>query len=160
MKFILITLLIAAPAFGHGDAESTSTGKGKGVESFDEHDGFVLSKEANKRLDIQAQLPSTGKSCDFKAAQIVSTLGKKVVFVVRNGKYLSIPTECSSLQAGDRIVSKGADFLRVIQMDLQSGEEGEENHDDHKDEHGHEDGHDDEHGDEHADEKGGKPHHD
>lgn len=141
MKVALFIFLSAQSAFGHGDAESTSIGKGKGVEYYDEHEGFVLSKEANKRLEIKTAAVSVGSSCDLKPAQIVYSLGKKQIFVVREGKYFAIPMDCKSVRAGDQLVSSGSNFLRVIQMDLQSGEE------EHSDEHG--DDHGENHGDHH-----------
>lgn len=147
MRILIISLFVSLSALASGDhgAERASVGKGKGVEFFDEHEGFILSPQAIKRIGIQASPLSTGKDCNLKPGQMVFSLGKRQVFVVREGKYFSIPMVCSAVKSGDQVVTKGADFLRVIEMDLTSGEES---HEEEGAEHGKEAGHHDDHGDE------------
>lgn len=151
MRIIFLAIFVSISAFGHGGgAEKASVGKGKGVEYYDEHEGFILSPQAIKRIGIQTAPLSSGKDCDLKPGQRVFSLGKRQVFVVRDGKYFSIPMECKAVKSGDLLVTKGADFLRVIEMDLKSGEEAEEEGGEHQEGSGHHDDHEDDHEDEHG----------
>ncbi len=131
--FMLITLPVSS--FGHGGEEGNlAIGKGKGVESYDEHDGFVLAPPAIKRLEIVTGPAETARNCKLKTAQIIATLAKKSVYVLRDQKFKAIEIKCSAVKDGDQFVIKGAEYLRVIEMDLTGGEEGE--HEDHQDEAG------------------------
>ncbi len=137
---IIVSLVSTAPSFSHdeGGESGPSIGKGKGVESYDEHEGFTLSQQAINRLNIIYKDISPDKKCDLKNIQIVAALDHKEIFIVRNGKFKSVDAVCSSLKATDKVVVKGAEFLRVIEMDLGSAHEDE--HDEHEENKTHEKG--------------------
>lgn len=122
--FILFLWPVLAFAHDHGGGGSPNVGPGKGVESFDEHEGFALAAVAVKRLRLELKPISAGKACDLRVGQIVSALSEKKIYLYRNGKYKSYSANCSQVRSGDQIVSRGADFLRVIEMDL--GVDGDE----------------------------------
>lgn len=143
MRCYIFLLLIAyvghlpfCLAHDHGGGDP-SVGKGKGVESYDEHEGFKLSKEAIKRLDILTKTIPL-ESC--KEAEVVAWLDQKEIFILRGQNFKSAKADCSEIKTGDQVVIKGASFLRVIEMNLTPGEEDE--HDEHsehegRDEHNH-----------------------
>ncbi len=119
---ILLMLLMVSSGFAHEEeGGGPSVGVGKGVEAYSEHDGFVLSKEAFKRFGVETT--ELSGACDLKKVQVISALEHKEVFVLRNSHFKSIEPKCSELKAGDRGVVKGAEFLRVVEMDLTSIED-------------------------------------
>jgi hypothetical protein len=88
-------------------------------------EGFPISKEAIQRLGIRSEAYVSGV-CDLKKAQVISVLDKNEIFYLRNEKFKSVPPACSELKGGDRIVTHGANYLRVIEMDLAGGEAHDE----------------------------------
>ena len=133
MNYFIISLIFIsslANAHDHGSGNA-SVGKGKGVETYDEHDGFVLAKEAVRRLGIIDADLGHQSTCNFKTAEVVSSLDRKLIYVMRKGAFKSVEANCKSLISGDRVVIKGAEFLRVIEIDLQSSEASEE-HEEHE----------------------------
>ncbi len=134
-NFLLLLVLIPFTAFGHGDAESTSVGPGKGVESFVENEGFMLSKQAIKRLGIVTAPITSQQACNLKTIQVISVMDKKLIYVQRNLRFKPVLARCSEVKSSDQVVIKGAEFLRVIEMDL-GGDEEEGEHEEHGEEHG------------------------
>jgi hypothetical protein len=125
---ILFCLFLISTSFAHEEeGGGPNIGKGKGVEAYSEHDGFKLSKEAVKRLGIETKAINF-PVCDLKGIQIVSALDRKEIFVLRGESYKSVEPKCAEVKLNDRGVIKGADFLRVIEMDLTSGDD--EHHED------------------------------
>jgi hypothetical protein len=124
---ILLSLFLISTCFAHEEeGGGPSIGKGKGIEAYSEHDGFQLSKQAIKRFGIETKALSL--ACDLKGVQIVSALDHKEIFILRGTNFKSFNPKCSEVKPGDLGVTKGAEFLRVVEMDLVSGEEG--HHDD------------------------------
>lgn len=124
---ILLSLLLISTCFAHEEeGGGPSVGKGKGIEAYSEHDGFQLSKQAIKRFGIETKILSP--ACDLKGVQIVSALDHKEIFILRGINFKSFDPKCSEVKPGDLGVTKGAEFLRVVEMDLTSGED--EHHDD------------------------------
>lgn len=132
MKVLMMGLALAmsSTTFAHEDeGGGPNVGKGKGVEFYDEHEGFKLSKEAVKRFGIEMKDISL-PACDLKGIQIVSALDHKEIFVLRGENFKSIEVKCSEVKPGDRAVIKGAEYLRVVEMDLTSGDDDHEDHQD------------------------------
>ena len=115
MIFIFLVLFssLSFAQHDHGGGNA-SIGKGKGVEYYDEHDGFILSKEAIKRLGIIASDIGSQKDCSLKSAQIISALDRKLIYIKSTDKFKSVSVTCASVKAGDLVVTKGA--LRILHL--------------------------------------------
>lgn len=122
MKLLFI-ILFSLNALAHDEGGGgASIGKGKGVESYDEHDGFSLAEAAIKRIGIKVEAIEVSTKCNLKSAQIVSSLSEKKIYIKRGINFKGVRIKCESLKQGDLVVVKGAEFLRVIEMDLTGGE--------------------------------------
>jgi hypothetical protein len=135
MKKIIMSLCIGMfplLGFAHGDAAPAGVGPGKGVESYDEHEGFVLSKEAIRNFELKSRAVLNGLKCDLSGLEIVQVLNEKKVYRIRDSKISSVSINCKNFTGNDEGVIHGAPFLRVVEMDLQQseGEEEEEGHHD------------------------------
>ena len=115
-------------------------GPNKGIVSFDEREGFVLSKEAFQNFKIEYATLQGTSPWSVPKATLVLTRDDVSVFRHRNGKLLRVDVKVTSknhtknhsdaqiaskdLIAGDQVVVKGAPFLRVAELDVTSGESG------------------------------------
>jgi hypothetical protein len=121
--FVLAAFFISSVSYAHDHGGGgAAIGKGKGVESYDESLGFVLAKEAIKRLGVVWTSVPIAKTCDLKTAQVISALDRKTVYRLRDQKFKSVKVDCHEMKNGDQVVTHGAEFLRVIEMDLTGGE--------------------------------------
>lgn len=112
---------------GHGDHESSSVvGHDKGITEKSEN-GFKLSSEAIKSMEIKTQTIQGSKlSIDKKT--LVSVKDEKSVFRIRDGWIKRIPVQILNhnqglynvtstlLQVGDQIVIQGTGFLRTAEI--------------------------------------------
>lgn len=132
---VLMLLMRSASAWAHGEAAPAGVGPGKGVEFYDEHEGFILSKEAIRNFEMKSEKVQAGSKCDLRRAEKVQVLNEKKIYRIRDSKIQSVELQCDEFKPGDEVVVHGASFLRVVEMDLQSSEgehedEGEGEHHD------------------------------
>ena len=149
-KLILILFLISMPAYPHGGGEEAppNVGPGKGIESYDEHDGMKLSKEAIKQFKIESNSLPSGTSWTLPKTAVVFSLAQTFIFKesdrvfqkvkvdVKPKDSLNVTISAKNLKAGDLVVVKGVPFLRVAEIDVTAGgEEDEHGHGKESDEH-------------------------
>ncbi|MBS1960191.1 MAG: hypothetical protein JST80_12010 [Bdellovibrionales bacterium] len=134
MRTVLVAaVFMATLALAHDEGAPLKIGKG--IVSFDEHDGFELSAEARARFKIAtAKLAGNGPWSISKRA-LVYTLDEVRVYVQKNGKIKSEDVRVVSkgkdtatikaehLSNGDEVVVSGAGYLRVAEMDASNGED-------------------------------------
>lgn len=120
----------------HGEEAPANVGPGKGMTSFDEHEGFSLSPEATKTFGIETQKLQGGGAWQVPVSTLVNVGAEKSVFRLRDGKYKRVIVssakpeqarmriESRELKSGDQVVVKGGGFLRVAELDATSGESG------------------------------------
>lgn len=122
---------------GHEEeGESKNVGPNKGIISYDEHDGFVLSPEAFKNFKVEYLTLQNAAPWSLPKAALVTTQEDRSVYRNRDGKLLRVDVSVVSktkehaqiksddLRPGDQIVVRGAEFLRVAELDVTSGESG------------------------------------
>ena len=115
---------------------SINVGPDKGVISFDEHDGFVLSKEALANFEIKSVILKGKEPWSLPTASLLLTGDEKNMYRLRENAFKRIDIQIvrkepsvvqiksKDLQAGDSIVIQGVGFLRVAELDVTSGESG------------------------------------
>ena len=135
--FLLLTL--SSVAFSHGGGEELPKSS-KGVLEYNEKEGFRLSEPAFKRFKISTQKIVTKGLIQIPRSALVTALGDLSVYRERKGHFKridikltqkngpSVKFESSEFVVGDAVVTTGADFLRVTEMDLTSGDEDEGGH--------------------------------
>ncbi len=113
-----------------------NVGPNKGIVSFDEREGFVLSKEATKNFKIEYATHQSASPWSLPKTALVMTRDDVSVFRSRKGKLLRVDVKVvtrtqthaqitsKDLSAGDQVVIQGAGFLRVAELDATSGESG------------------------------------
>ncbi len=156
MKTILIFLLsffIANESHAHGGGESEGAKIGKGITAYDKHDGFKLSPEAQKRMQFSYKKVEVEGSIVVPKEALVSALNETHLYTRANEFFKAIDVKVGSktkdtltitspsLKIGTEVIVKNVSFLRVIDMDLNSGEE--EEHSEEPGEHTDEDKHHD-----------------
>jgi len=126
-----------ASEMGHEEeGEAKNVGPNKGIISYDEHDGFVLSSGASKNFKIEYLTLQNSAPWILPKSALVTTREDRSVYRNRGGKLLRVDVTLVSrtkdhaqvksedLQPGDQIVIRGAEFLRVAELDITSGESG------------------------------------
>ena len=123
---------------GHGEEEKPeNVGPTKGVLSFDEHVGFNLSPEAEKNFSLTRTKPlAKGEMWEIPLSSLVHSMDKVSIYRERKGLLLAIPVkvvkkagssvtiQTNKIFASDSIISSGAGHLKVVELDLTSGEVG------------------------------------
>jgi hypothetical protein len=123
---------------GHGEEEKPeNVGPTKGVLSFDEHVGFKLSPEAEKNFSLARTKPlARGDAWEIPLSSLVHSMDKVSVYRERKGLLLAIPVkvvkkaastvtiQTNKISASDSVISSGAGHLKVVELDLTSGEVG------------------------------------
>lgn len=123
---------------GHGEEEAPeNVGPTKGVLTFDEHVGFNLSPEAEKNFSLARIKPlAKGDSWEVPINALVHSMDKVFVYRERKALLLAIPVrvlkksgliatiQAQKLSASDLVISNGAGHLKVVELDLNSGEVG------------------------------------
>jgi len=128
----------------HADEEKEgaglAVGPGKAVEGFEHGKRIKLSKRAIARLDIRTgEADRREDKAIVPAEGLVSIGGRYFIFVVKNGWYEYRQVKIGSregrsviladgLDGREEIVLQGAWTLRVVELDLESGEKGGEHH--------------------------------
>lgn len=112
---------------------SAKIGPGQGIESYDEHEGLKLSKQALKNFGIQSvALTGPGPWRLPDLARVYS--GEEVnLYRLRNGYFFRIDfkelgrgagfltVSSGALKAGDRIVTSGQGYLRITEIAASGG---------------------------------------
>lgn len=155
-KFALVLLLLSFPCFAmaHGGGE-VGERSSKGVIEISHDLGFKLSEAAFTRLKIKTQSVTLTKSTTHQNLKtktfqvphsaLVYALNEVILYVYQNGffKHLEVintsqpkskssPSSLVQVEVKDfnessqQVVIQGADFLRVVEMDLNA--EGEDEH--------------------------------
>lgn len=121
----------------HGHGTSKAIGKGKAIEEVKDQDGFKLSNEALRSLNIKLE---SINSSEFKISKqsLVTSKNQKGIYRYRDGffKFLEIHilkeengeylVNCKDLKFGDQIVVSGVGLLRVA--DVYSTDKSEYGH--------------------------------
>lgn len=121
----------------HDHGSSKAIGKGKAIEEVKEQDGFKLSDEALKSLNVKLE---SINSSEFKISKqsLVTSKNQKGIYRYRDGffKFLEIKilkeesgdylVKCNDLKFGDQIVVSGVGLLRVA--DVYSTDKSEYGH--------------------------------
>ena len=121
----------------HGEEEAPkNVGPNKGITSYDEKKGFVLSAEATKNFRIESLRIDGSGPWSVPPRTLVITGEEKSVYRFRDGFLKRIRIEVqkktkesisivtSQLKSGDAVIVSGAGFLRIAEVDLTSGESG------------------------------------
>lgn len=126
---------------GHGgeheeEGAGGNIGPDKGLLSYSEKTGFVLSPEASKTFEILNQAVSGSGPWTLPSSALVHATSNTTIFRLRAGAYKAIPVSVlsktrnsitlrsSHLRSGDSVVTKGASYLRIAEVDATSGEVG------------------------------------
>lgn len=117
----------------HGEEAEESSGVGpeKGITEKSK-DGFKLSSEAFKTMDIQTKA-FTGAVLSIDKKTLVLVKDEKSVFRLRDGWILRVPVQIlsktssgytissASLKSGDQVVTEGMGFLRIAEVFASEG---------------------------------------
>lgn len=140
MKFLFIFLFISVHAFAHGGAEAPKSSKG--VLEYSEEKGFKPSEQAITRFKISTVKLQKSDTVQVPLSALVYALGDVSVFRKRDGYYKRINVALKSkdsksasvhseeLKVSDEVTVRGADYLRVIEMDFSDAEKEEGHHHD------------------------------
>lgn len=126
---------------GHGEAEEGheeggNIGPDKGVLSYNEKTGFVLSPEATRTFAIESKELSGAGSWTVTQEALVYSTSNLWVYRIRGGAYKAVSVaiisksgasaiiRSSALRGGDFVAVKGAAYLRLVELDATSGEVG------------------------------------
>jgi len=144
MKLLLGTLLWLSSnnVLAHGGGEVEAARIGKGVTAYDEHEGFKLSTEAQNRMKFAYKKTESPGMITIPREGLAQVLKDNHIYLHKNEFFKSIDVEIKSktkdtyivtskeLEPGTEVVVKGVNFLRVIEMDLNSGVEEQGDHHD------------------------------
>ena len=141
MKFLIATFLLfltPVQVFSTGEekpSEETSTrfGPGKAVEAFDKEEGFKLSEKAMKTLGVGFSKLDGGSPWRIPKEALVRIKQSDAVYrryegwislvlvkvVGQSADSIIIASE--DLETGDEVGTKGAQYLRMTDADLNSG---------------------------------------
>jgi hypothetical protein len=120
----------------HEEEGAKNVGPDKGIISFDEHEGFVLSKEALANFDIKSVSVKGKEPWSLPTSALLLTGDEKNMYRLRGNTFKRIDIQIvrkdsnivqiksKDLQTGDSIVIQGVGFLRVAELDVTSGESG------------------------------------
>lgn len=123
---------------GHGEEGEEEGGKNvgpnKGVTTFDERLGFTLSEEAKKSFGLKTISLSGSGPWSVPLQALVRTGAGKSVYRVRDGRFKAVEVRVTAnnqtliqskdLTSGDSVVTQGAGFVRIAEVDVTSGESG------------------------------------
>jgi hypothetical protein len=100
-------------------------GKEMAVTAFDLHQGLKISPEAVTTLKIQTA-SFDGEIQNIPSSALVHYEKKTRLYRYENGWYQLV--DLVDLKSGDQIVINGAPFLRIAELDAQSGDEAGHGH--------------------------------
>ena len=118
------------------EEEAKNVGPEKGITSYDEENGFTLSKEASKHFSLETMVLNASISWTVPTSALLLTGEDKSVYRVRKGSFKRIDVKIvhknktqavirsGELTSGDQVVTKGVGFLRLGELDVTSGESG------------------------------------
>ncbi len=113
---------------GHDDhGGGKAVGKGKAIEMVDEKNGFKLSKEAIKTLNLKLKTVN-GDEFSIKKTSLVTSKGAKGIYRFRGGFFKFLPIQLKKeenggylvkvkgVEFGDQIVTNGLGLLRITDV--------------------------------------------
>lgn len=120
----------------HEEAEAQNTGPGYAVTKADRHLGLQLSEQALKTIGLKIISFNPRPEFTIPHKSLVHEREKTGIYRLRDGwlKFIPISESAASdhhspqfiqsaqLQPGDQIVIEGAEFLRIAELDVFSGE--------------------------------------
>mgnify|MGYP003375202170 CR=1 FL=1 len=120
----------------HEEEAKLNVGSDKGILSFSEENGFVLSPEALTNFKIKSITLKGKEPWSVPTTALLLTGDEKNMYRLRGNTFKRIDIEIirknsntvqiksKDLQSGDSIVIQGVGFLRVAELDVTSGESG------------------------------------
>ncbi len=137
LLFCPIDRAVSVEGHDHSKEENKGNiGPEKGILSFSETKGFALSPEALKTFEIDSKEVTGTSPWILPTAVLVVTGDEKNIYRLRDGAFLRVDVQIinktkdnvtlnsKALRSGDRVVTRGAGFLRVAEVDATSGETG------------------------------------
>lgn len=138
LSILLLLTISIFPAFSEEEGSVSNVGEDKGVTEASVKKGFKLTSESVKHLGIKSVEPKQeGKSITLPKSALVSVRRERFVYTLNDGFYKAIEVTVAKTSSTQitvtpehdsilgQVVIEGVHFLRNIEVDIFSGDEGE-----------------------------------